>query len=138
MRHGCGVMHKEEEGLSMPLRNRLRLAPILALPLILVACSSQSNPMLPQAIPCPVCQPQRPPVTVPPICEAAPILAPEPPAPDDLPEPPAAYMTAPEEVRVWVQTLTALVVQYALQERERADVATIRLDAACDGIAAQQ
>lgn len=74
---------------------------------------------------------------IPLVCAAAPIPAPEPPAPDDFAAPPSSYLTAPDEVRVWVQGLTALVVQYALQERERADINDLRLGAACDGIKAQ-
>ena len=105
------------------------------LPLTLAGCSSASKPL---PMPCPTCPLQRPPISLPQSCEASPILDPEPPPVDSLPEPPIEWTTASADLRRWVQDLTALVVQYAISQRERGDLLETRLDAACDAVRAQQ
>jgi hypothetical protein len=57
---------------------------------------------------------------------------------DSLPDPPASWTAAPDDLRRWVQDLTAIVVQYAISQRERGDLLETRLDAACDAVRAQQ
>lgn len=77
-------------------------------------------------------------MSLPQSCEASPIPDPEPPAVDTLPAPPADWETASAPLRAWVTDLTAVVVHYALAQRERGDLLETRLDAACDAVRAQR